>query len=224
LKATHSAHAEHEKRSMKSSGETNPMFALVRSFDAMLSKTQQRYLMKLCEARKYIILVPLWSNRNGAKDLTNLGEGLMFTEWSEQYHYFVMCLSQMVYLVVRMGMVLPSERFPGGRPRYICLRVVKFDIDDNVTCSCKYHNRVGIPCHHIIAIVGDILCSMIDVRWRKSLQAYFGLPGFDKITVILLKALKCKKKPCRCIHPASSTTYPFLWGCRRKVCCTLQEA
>jgi hypothetical protein len=51
---------------------------------------------------------------------------------------------------------------------------------------------------------------MIDVRRRKSLQAYFGLPGFDKITVILLQYLKCKKKPCRCIRPASSATYPVL--------------
>jgi hypothetical protein len=56
-------------------------------------------------------------------------------EWSGRDQYFVIRLSQMVYLVVIMGMVLPSERFPGGRPRYIRLIVVKFDIDDTVTCS-----------------------------------------------------------------------------------------
>jgi hypothetical protein len=63
-----SAQAEHENRPMKSSGGTNPMFDLVRSLDAMLSKTQQRYLMKLCESGKDIISVPLWSERKGAKD------------------------------------------------------------------------------------------------------------------------------------------------------------
>jgi hypothetical protein len=164
-----SVQAEHENRAMKSSGWTNPMFALVRSLDAMLIKTQQRYLMKLCEAGKDIVSVPLWIKRKGAKDLTKLGEGLMFMDWSERDQHFVMRLSEMVYLVVRMGMVFPSERFPGIRPRYIHLRVVKFDIDDTVTCSCKYHKRVGIRYHHIKAIVGDVLCSMIDVRWRKSL-------------------------------------------------------
>jgi hypothetical protein len=122
-----------------------------------------------------------------------------------------------------MVMVLPYERFPGGRPRYIHFRVFKFDIDDTVTCSCKYHTRVGIPCRHIISIVGDVLCSMIYVMWRHSLQAYVCLPGFDKITIILLKALKCKKKPCRCIRPASSATYPG-GGCRIKVCCPFREA
>jgi hypothetical protein len=85
----------------------------------------------------------------------------------------------MLYLVVRMGMELPSEIFPGGRPRCIRLRVVKFYIDDTVTCSCKCHKRVGIPCRHIIAIVGDFLCNMIGVRWRSSLQAYFDVPGQD---------------------------------------------
>jgi hypothetical protein len=133
-------------------------------------------------------------------------------EWSERDQYFFMRLSEMVYLVVIMGMVLTSEIFPGGRPRYIRLRVVKFDIDDTVTCLCKYHKRVGVPRSHIIAFVGDVLCSMIDVRWINSLQAYFGLPGFDKITIILLKALKCKKNPCRCIRPVPSVTYPVCFG------------
>jgi hypothetical protein len=68
-----SAQAEHENRSMQSSGGINPMFALVRSLDAMMSKTQQRYLMKLCEAGKDIISVPLWNKRKGEKYLTKLG-------------------------------------------------------------------------------------------------------------------------------------------------------
>jgi hypothetical protein len=137
-----SAQAEHDNHSMKSRGETNPMCALVISLDAMLSKTQQRYLMKLCEAGKDFISVALWSKRKGVKDLTKIGEGLVLMEWSERETYFVMFLFQMVYLVLRMGMVFPSERFSGGRPRYIRLRVVKFDIDYTVTCSCKYHKRV----------------------------------------------------------------------------------
>jgi hypothetical protein len=56
-----SAQAEHENRAMKSSGGLNTMSDLVRSLDVMLSKNQQIYLMKLCEARKDIISVPLWS-------------------------------------------------------------------------------------------------------------------------------------------------------------------
>jgi hypothetical protein len=70
-----SAQAEHENRSMKSSGGKNPMFALVRSVDAMLSKTKKSYLVKLREAGKHIFSVPLWSKRKGAKYLTKLGEG-----------------------------------------------------------------------------------------------------------------------------------------------------
>jgi hypothetical protein len=82
------AQAEYENRSMKSSGGTNPMFALVISLDAMLSKTQQRYIMKLCKAGKDIISVPLWSKKKGAKDLTKLGEGIVFMEWSGRDQYF----------------------------------------------------------------------------------------------------------------------------------------
>jgi hypothetical protein len=140
------------------------MFALVRSLVAMLSKTQQRCIIKLCKAGKHIISVPLWSKRKVAKDLTKLGEGLLFMESSERDQYFVMRLSQMVYLVVIVSMVLPSERFPGGRLIYFRPRVVKFNIDYTVTCSCKYHKKVGVPCCHIIAIVGYVLCSIIDAR------------------------------------------------------------
>jgi hypothetical protein len=83
-------------------------------------------------------------------------------------------------------MDLPTEMFTGGRTRYIHLRIVKFDIDYTVTsCSCKYHHIVGITCRHIIAVVGDVLCSMIDVRRRKTLQHYFGAKGFDDMTQVL---------------------------------------
>jgi hypothetical protein len=143
---------------MKSSGGTNPMFALVISFDAMLSKTKQRYLVKFCDAGRHIVSVHLCRKRRGAKVLTKLGEELVFMEWSERDTYFAMRLSEMRYLVLRMGMELSSERFLGGRPRYIHLRVVKLYTDDTVKCSCKYHKGVGIPCLHIIAIVGDVLC------------------------------------------------------------------
>jgi hypothetical protein len=78
-----SAHAEHENRSIKSSGGINPIFALVRSLEAMMSKSQQRYIMKLRGAGKYIVSVPLYK-RKGSKDLIKVGEGLVFVEWSER--------------------------------------------------------------------------------------------------------------------------------------------
>jgi hypothetical protein len=134
----------------------------------------------------------------------------VFTEWSERGHYFFVRLSEMVYLVARIGMELPTERFPGGRPRYIRLRIIKFDIDDTVICSFKYHHRAGIPCRHIIAAVGVVLCSMIDVRWRKTLQ--FGAKGFDNMTLVLLKALKSERKACRCVRPPPCETYPVFMG------------
>jgi hypothetical protein len=81
---------------MKSSGGTNPKFALVRSLNAMLSKTQHIYLIKLCEAGKYIVSVPLWSKRKGAKEFTKIGECLVFMEWSEIDQYVFMRLSEMV--------------------------------------------------------------------------------------------------------------------------------
>jgi hypothetical protein len=78
-------------------------------------------------------------------------------EWSERDHYFFMRISQVVYLFVGIGMVLPSKRFLGGRPRYFRIRVVKLDINDTLTCSCKDHKRFGISFRHIIAIVGDVI-------------------------------------------------------------------
>jgi hypothetical protein len=142
-------------------------------------------------------------------------------KWSERDHYFFIHLSEMVYLVLRMGMELPTESLSVGRPRYVRLIIVKFDIDNTVTCSSKYHQRVGIPFHHIIAVVGDVHCSMIDMRWRKALQHYFGVKGLDNMTRILLKALKSKRKACRCIRKTPCEYPIYFWPCRGKAFCTL---
>jgi hypothetical protein len=50
----------------------------------------------------------------GVKYLTQIGEGLVFLDWSERDHYFFMRLSKCVYLVVRIGMELPTKKFFGG--------------------------------------------------------------------------------------------------------------
>jgi hypothetical protein len=45
LEGSTSGQAEHENRYTKIRGATKPMFYLVRSLDAMISKTQQKYII-----------------------------------------------------------------------------------------------------------------------------------------------------------------------------------
>jgi hypothetical protein len=98
FKGNTSAKAEHEHLSMKSSGGTNIIFALVISLDAMLSKTQQRYLMKLCVAGKDIMSVPLWSKRKGGNILNRAWRG------------------PSVHVVVRKGPLFCHAYFSNGVP------------------------------------------------------------------------------------------------------------
>jgi hypothetical protein len=64
------------------------------------------------------------------------------------------------------------KAIPGGRPKIVRLRVVKFEVDGSVCCSCDFFEMVGIVCRHILEIVYNLDESMVDVLWRAALGFY----------------------------------------------------
>jgi hypothetical protein len=151
----------------------------------------------------------------GGWGLTNIGEGLVFMECSERDQYFFHAYVG-ISLLGENRHGASTRKVPRGGTKYIRVRIVKLDIDDTVTCAFKYHQRFGILCRHIIAVVGDVICSMIDgrwrCRWRNTLQHYFSANGFDNMTQVLLKSLKRKIKACRCHRSPPCETYPVCIG------------
>ncbi len=44
-----------------------------------------------------------------------------------------------------------------------------------ITCSCGFRERVGIPCRHMLCVLGgEVEISMMDVRWWKAFHKHYG--------------------------------------------------
>jgi hypothetical protein len=101
-------------------------------------------------------------------------------------NYFVKSIGQFYYYVVAKKVELSPIVIPGGRPQIVQLRVVKFEVDGSVCCSCEFFERVGILSRHILAIVHEVDESMIDVRWRAALGFYFGKQMYARVTSVIM--------------------------------------
>jgi hypothetical protein len=53
-------------------------------------------------------------------------------------NYFVKRISQLLFLVVNKNVELNPNDIPGCRPQIIRLRVVHFEVDGSVCCSCDF--------------------------------------------------------------------------------------
>jgi hypothetical protein len=113
---------------------------------------------------------------------------------------FLLCGGQKV--------VLSPISIPGGRPQIVRLRVVKFEVDSSVCCSCDFFEMVGIVCRHILAIVHEVDESMIDVHWRATLGFYFGKKMYARVTSVIMQALESSLKNVKACIPSLETSYP----------------
>jgi hypothetical protein len=123
-------------------------------------------------------------------------------------NYFVKSIGQLYYYVVAKKVELSPIAIPGGRPQIVRLRVVKFEVDGSVCCSCEFFERVGIVCRHILAIVHEVDESMIDVRWRAALGFYFGKKMYARVTSVIMQALESSLKKVKACIPSLETSYP----------------
>jgi hypothetical protein len=122
--------------------------------------------------------------------------------------YFVKSIGQFYYYVVAKKVELSLIAIPGDRPQIVRLRVVKFEVDGSVCCSCEFFERVGIVCRHILAIVHEVDESMIDVRWRAAPGFYFGKPMYARVTSVIMQALESSLKKVKACIPSLETSYP----------------
>jgi hypothetical protein len=66
--------------------------------------------------------------------------------------------------VVSKTVELNSNAIPGDQPQIVRFRVVQFQVDSSVCCSCDCFDKFGIVCRHALAIVHLLDESMVDVR------------------------------------------------------------
>jgi hypothetical protein len=175
----------------------------------MMNKAEQRYQVKASVSGRAIVATHIWSKSITAQSLTIISEGLCRAQVTGKKKYFVRSTDQLLFFAVAKIVELNPNAIPGGRPQIIRLRVVQFEVDGSVCCSCDYFERVGIVCRHILTIVHNLDESMVDVGWRSSLSFYFGKKIYARVTSVVMQALESSLKKVKASIPLQDTCYPM---------------
>jgi hypothetical protein len=167
--------APHAKQSMKTDhsrhhGGSKQQHNIHWPAMAMVNEAEHIYQVKASFIGIFIVATQLWSKSITDQSLTRIAEGLCRSQVTSKNNYFVKSMCQLLFLVVAKKVELNPNAIPGGRPQIIRLRIVQFEVDGSVYYSCEFFERVGIVRWHILAIVQLQDESMVDVRWRASLD------------------------------------------------------
>jgi hypothetical protein len=86
-------------------------------------------------------------------------------EMSAKDYYYIKRINSTSYEMVANKEELNPSALPGGRPQIVWLRLVNFDIDGCVSCSCELLEMDGIVCRHILAIIQVMDETMCDIQY-----------------------------------------------------------
>jgi hypothetical protein len=212
-----SCQAEHENRSLKAPGGTKPQQNIHRSALAMVNKPEHRYQVKASVSGRAIATTQLWSTSITAQLLTRIAEGLRRAQVTSNKNYFVKSMGQLLFFVVDKIVELNSNAIPGGRPQIVGLRVVQFEVDGSVCCSC-YFLKAGIASRHILAIFHNLDEHIIDFHRRATLGFYFGNPMYARATSVIIQALESSLKKDKASIPPHEICYPVYSNGEKESC------
>jgi hypothetical protein len=209
-----SCQAENKNISLKAPGGIKPHHNIHRSEVEKVNKAEHRYQVNAYVSGRAIVVTQLWSKLTTAQSLTRIAEGLCRAQVTSKNDYFVKMMSQLLFLVVTKKVELNPNAIPGGWPQIVRLRVVQFEVDGSVCCSCEFFEMVGIVCRNILAIAHLLDESMADVRWRGTLGFYFGKAMYARVTSVIMQALESSLKKVKAPIQPQAVWYPFSEGAK----------
>lgn len=68
-----------------------------------------------------------------------------------------------------------------GRVRRVSVRFLGNELYE-VVCSCPYHRTNGIPCRHVMLLIGDVLPNHVHVRWKRAMAAHYKDDRYPQVT------------------------------------------
>jgi hypothetical protein len=112
----------------------------------IVNKAEHIYQVKASVSGRAIVATQIWSKYITAQALTIIAEGLCRAQVTYKDNDFGKIMCQLLFLVVAKKVELNPNAIPGGRSQIVRLRVVQFEVDGSVCCSCDLFERVGIMC------------------------------------------------------------------------------
>jgi hypothetical protein len=112
----------------------------------------------------------LWAISETVDVVTMFSEGLNTRQYNERRHYQSVRVSLTKWLLGRIrdkeGLVKETEIEEEAPLQF---RVVEI-IDGLLCCSCKYYQRVGLPCRYLLHVTQDLKPGYCELRWWRGLS------------------------------------------------------
>jgi SWIM zinc finger len=162
------------------SAAVKPQHTTLDATDRLCFQAQQneRKITSIVVARQS--QTSLHSNLPTASTLTELGNGLVEAQWNEKENYDICGPFGYYWHCLRRTAVAHTPTMPCKIPQFVRVRTVKLcSTSKQLTCSCQYFERVGIPCRHIMKVMSVVLGSsykgvtLDDVKVLWSRDYYF---------------------------------------------------
>jgi hypothetical protein len=144
-------------------------------------------------------------------------ECLNMRQYDERRHYQSARVSLTKWLLRRIidkwGLAKETEIEEYAPLKYTTFdRVRVMEIFDGILCfSCKYYQRVGLPCRHLLDVTQDLKTEYCELRWWRGLSYYARQDTMFLVT--FMKELQ-RVSPGIPFHEETAPAhFPVFWNC-----------
>ena len=145
------------------------------------NKTDLKAQSKLQSTKEHIISTPTWSSSTTAEHITKHAEGLIHKEYSLRQNYFSVRKSPFEWCIVAKtshGVGLEEKPDGANITRFKRLRKVRLFCDGNsysMSCSCCMPKTHGLPCRHLLYLLGEPKLTMVHVIYLNQYYVKYGV-------------------------------------------------
>ena len=174
--------AEHSNKFIKSEEiSTRPTMRLKSAALVISNKTDLKAQSKLQSTKEHIISTPTWSSSTTAEHITKHAEGLIHKEYSLRQNYVSVRKSPFEWCIVAKtshGVGLEEKPDGANITRFKRLRKVRLFCDGNsysMSCSCCMPKTHGLPCRHLLYLLGEPKLTMVHVIYLNQYYVKYGV-------------------------------------------------
>ena len=120
-----------------------PCHSLLQTHQVITFQDEKKQVMMEKESMVEFLKKKVWSSTATSKYVTTIAESILINTMAQVESYASLKLSDVKYLVTRSVEKPSDSLLPKFRRMYVVVRE-----DKCLKCSCKFHERNGLPCPH----------------------------------------------------------------------------
>jgi MULE transposase domain/SWIM zinc finger len=180
---SNSAHEGTNNGMKKNAAPTNPQHGILQATDVLCGQAARKERETIVDVTMMFKSKCLHSNLPTANVLTRQGNELVYNQWLEKDNYQISGPTNNAWLCMRNNALRSRTTMSSLIPQFSRVRAVTYrPLEKQLTCSCEYFARVGIPCRHILRVLTEIkgedyrgiTADDVAVFWRKDYY-FFGI-------------------------------------------------